>query len=587
MIVDWLKNRWYQAAGFLVLIISIVFRFYDLELKPLHHDEGVNGYFLTELFTKGIYRYDPTNYHGPTLYYIALVFSKLFGLETFAIRASVAIFGVLMVLLVLSLNRYLGRIGSLTAAAFLAVTPGMVYISRYFIHETFFVFCSLVIVLCVLRFLEGNEPSTFAVLSLAIICFVCLLPSLNAIYLFHIQDESITTTLKILILAFESVIIYLILKSILDYKDGQLVYPLLIASSLALFFATKETAFITIGTMLIALLCIWVWRRIYGGMLGTKILNDDLAAIEFSWTTLKQRIRSRNNAFIIFGACFVTFAYVSAVFFSSFFTYPHGIIGAIEAYNFWARTGVKDHIGETSLYLKWLWKLEYPLVVLTFLGILIAFLKAKHKFAMFVALWAFGLFIAYSLIPYKTPWLILSFLLPMCLISGYAINEIVRSRLKVFKILGALLFIFAFAILTYNAYDLNFRRYDDDSLTYVYAHTRRPFLEMVRKINYYAEKSGKGRMAAIDIVSPEYWPLPWYLRNYEHTSFYGRIVDIRNSELIIAEKGKQDAEVFRKYRANYKIDGIYPLRPGVDLILLVRKDIADENAKSYEEAFGF
>jgi hypothetical protein len=110
---------------------------------------------------------------------------------------------------------------------------------------------------------------------------------------------------------------------------------------------------------------------------------------------------------------------------------------------------------------------------------------------------------------------------------------------------------------------------------------------MVRKITYYAENSGKGRMAAVDIVSPEYWPLPWYLRDYEHASFYGRIVDIRNSELIIAEKGKQDADVFRKYRANYKIDGIYPLRPGVDLILLVRKDIADKNAKSYEEAFGF
>lgn len=587
MIVDWLKDRWYQATGFLILMISIVFRFYDLELKPLHHDEGVNGYFLTELFTKGIYRYDPTNYHGPTLYYIALVFSKLFGLETFSIRASVAIFGVLMVSLVLSLNRYLGKIGSLAAATFLAVTPGMVYISRYFIHETFFVFCSLVIVLCVLRFLEGIEPSAFAVLTLAIIYFVCFLPSLNAVYLFPIQDESAATVLKILILTFESVIIYLILRSILDYKNGQLVYPLLSASFLALFFATKETAFITIGTMLIALLCIWAWRRLYGGMLEAKSLNDDLAPIELGWTTLKQRIKSRGDAFIILGTCFVTFVYVSAVFFSSFFTYPHGIIGAIEAYNFWARTGVKDHIGETSLYLKWLWKLEYPLVLLAFLGILIVFLRANHKFAMFVALWAFGLFIAYSLIPYKTPWLILSFLLPMCLISGYAINEMARSRLKTFRVFGGLLFIFTFTVLTYNAYDLNFRRYDDDSLPYVYAHTRRPFLEMVRKIDYYAEKSGKGRTAAVDIVSPEYWPLPWYLRDYEHASFYGRIVDIRNSELIIAEKGKQDADVFRKYRANYKIDGIYPLRPGVDLILLVRKDIADENAKSYEEAFGF
>ncbi len=83
-----------------ITAVAIFLRFYDLALKPLHHDEGVNGYFLVTLFREGIYKYDPTNYHGPTLYYISLFFTKLFGLDTLPIRWSVAIFGVLTVVLI-------------------------------------------------------------------------------------------------------------------------------------------------------------------------------------------------------------------------------------------------------------------------------------------------------------------------------------------------------------------------------------------------------------------------------------------------------------------------------------------------------
>ncbi len=144
---------WLGCAAFVTLIATLL-RFCELTLRPLHHDEGVNGFFLTNLVRDGIYHYDPANYHGPTLYYIALPFIKVFGMETFAIRSSVAVFGVLMVVLTLYLKRYLGRIGTLLAALFVAISPGLVFISRYFIHEIFFVFLSLAIVISVLFFIE-------------------------------------------------------------------------------------------------------------------------------------------------------------------------------------------------------------------------------------------------------------------------------------------------------------------------------------------------------------------------------------------------------------------------------------------------
>jgi hypothetical protein len=45
--------------------------------------------------------------------------------------------------------------------------------------------------------------------------------------------------------------------------------------------------------------------------------------------------------------------------------------------------------------------------------------------------------------------------------------------------------------------------------------------------------------------------------------------------MIVAEKGEQDADAMREYSERYKLVGVYPLRPGVDLMLLVRDDIAD------------
>src|SRR6187431_3618029 len=153
----------------LITITAIVLRFAALALKPLHHDEGVNGWFLTSLFRDGEYKYDPANYHGPTLYYISLAFAKIFGLNTISIRASVAIWGVLIVVLAFFLRRYIGKVGSLCAALFLALSPGMVYISRYFIHEIFFVFLSLAIVVSVVMFIEKHRAGIFAIAWAALI----------------------------------------------------------------------------------------------------------------------------------------------------------------------------------------------------------------------------------------------------------------------------------------------------------------------------------------------------------------------------------------------------------------------------------
>src|SRR5215470_10435797 len=130
----------FRILSAIVLSGAAVIRLYNLDTSPLHHDEGVNGFFLLRLFREDIYRYNPENYHGPSLYYFGLASVYFFGVNTFAIRFVPAVFGIATVWLVLKLRESLGESGALTAAAFIAVSPGAVYMSRYFIHETLFVF---------------------------------------------------------------------------------------------------------------------------------------------------------------------------------------------------------------------------------------------------------------------------------------------------------------------------------------------------------------------------------------------------------------------------------------------------------------
>ena len=580
---------WLASCAAITAVASFL-RFFQLGLKPFHHDEGVNGFFLTSLFREGTYKYDPANYHGPTLYYIPLFFSKLFGLNTISVRASVAIFGVLMVVLAFFLRPWIGKIGALAAALFLALSPGMVFISRYFIHEIFFIFLALALVVSVLYFIRNETAGPFAVGWMVLLLLVCFLPSglMLAGYLGG-DNMTLVWAFRLAFFVVEAVLVYLVMRMILAWNGGRPIYMMLASASIALMFATKETAFITLGTMLIAIPCVWIWQKFY----GVKNEPDELGEADdaITWANFRAAAGEGNDLTLLIVAVAVVFAYVNVLFFSSFFTYAEGVQKAFEAYAIWTKTGTKDHTQSGFWgYLRWMFgygqadskiqtAVEGAIILLSAVGTLIAFFKGRHRVAMFIGLWALGLFIAYSLIPYKTPWLALSFLLPMCLIAGYGINELFRSENAAARAGGALLGIGAAALLAYQTYTLNFVHYDNNDRTYVYAHTKREFLEMMRRIDHYAAKSGKGRETAVDIISPDYWPMVWYTNDYPKAVYHGRMIDNSTAELIVAKKTDQDREVMAKYSSKYKLEGIYPLRPGVDLVLLVRNDLADPEAR--------
>ena len=139
-------NRWSALAVLLAVAGALALRVPQLSNRPLHNDEAVNAVKVTELWQHGRYAYDPDEYHGPALHYATLPFLWLNGardadhLDDAVLRYAPVAFGVGLILLLLLFADGLGRHALAWAALFIAVSPAMVFYSRYFIHEMSLVF---------------------------------------------------------------------------------------------------------------------------------------------------------------------------------------------------------------------------------------------------------------------------------------------------------------------------------------------------------------------------------------------------------------------------------------------------------------
>ncbi|MFA9453852.1 MAG: flippase activity-associated protein Agl23 [Candidatus Aminicenantaceae bacterium] len=135
------------AALFLgTLALSLILRVPRLDLRPMHHDEANQAVKFGRLLEDGEYRYDREDHHGPSLYYLTLPSAWLRGeatlaeLDEFTLRIVAVAFAAALLLLLLLLQKEIGRETVLLAGLISAVSPVMVYYSRFYIQETLFVF---------------------------------------------------------------------------------------------------------------------------------------------------------------------------------------------------------------------------------------------------------------------------------------------------------------------------------------------------------------------------------------------------------------------------------------------------------------
>ena len=126
-----------------VVALAILVRVWALGDKPPHFDEGVNGAFVDEMRSVPAYRYNPENFHGPLHFYTLFASTQFFGRGIWALRLPTVLVGTAAVALVFAFSRFFSKRTVFVAAVAFAISPAMIFYSRYAIHETWLPFFSL------------------------------------------------------------------------------------------------------------------------------------------------------------------------------------------------------------------------------------------------------------------------------------------------------------------------------------------------------------------------------------------------------------------------------------------------------------
>jgi uncharacterized protein (TIGR03663 family) len=272
---------------------------------------------------------------------------------------------------------------------------------------------------------------------------------------------------------------------------------ILAAASAACLFAVKETAVLTLaglaGAVFLSRLATsgWPpWRGLLAGSSGGTLAGTALA-----------------------------FAAVWVLLFTSFLTDPAGVLSPFRAVLLWTEKGVEGagHTRPWDYFPRILLSFETAVSAGALLGAWVA-LRRRDPFGLFCALWAAGQLAAYSVIPYKTPWLVLNIVLPAALTAGVLAREVAASPSPGLRRGGAALLAVVLALTAWRAVEVSFRRYDDPELLLIYAPTDRDVRRLVTYVEEAADRAPDDRELTIKLLSPHLWPLPWYLRDL------GRIV---------------------------------------------------------------
>ena len=553
-----------------------------LNTRTMHGDEAVNTVKFQRLYypkrgKAGSFKYDPKEYHGPSLYYLTVPFAAMSGAERYQdteeslYRSVPLFFGLLMIPLSFMLRREIGLLGCVVIAAGGLVSPAMTYYSRYYIHEMLLVSFTFAAIVFGFKWYRAHGG----------------------------------------------------IKHLWAFCTGV---------SMAMMHATKETCVIAFGAMFGAMVCVKLlsqWDRLH--------LNDAEDDTEKSRLNKVYGISFLVGGvltwFVFYSSFFTNYQGLA----DSFLTYGHYLKkaelngdGSGHGQPFWFYHDKLWH----SEYGKMIWS-EKWLLVGAGMGFVLAFLpktlpRKYRKFSQFVALYSLLITLVYCLISYKTTWSMLSFLHGYILLCGVAVasiahltsafvhqmmmfgsNQIHEDSYEGKKSSWACNVVIAFLVLVFPCYamweisekTISKRLESHPRNPYVLGQPRGDVKKLAKRADALAALLPAGdRLVIYTHLAPtEYsqlpWPLPWYLRKhlavFTHIPFgdKGRPVpDLYITDYAYARTVK--AEVRKNYIT--EIYGIYPAveedEPAVEgeedrhgiVKVYIRKDLWEMYLKSRE-----
>ena len=524
----------------LAILLALALRAPLLNVRPMHGDEAVHAIKFGTLLQDGSYQYDPFEYHGPTLNYFSL------------------------------LPAWLGAGGKLAhvSDATLRSVP---------------VFFGLALIVMLVWLKDGLSWPVIVVAAL----LTAISPAMTFYSRYYIQEMLLVCfTFGVIACGYRYV------------QEPRWLWAILSGLFLGLMHATKETFILALFAMVVAILLTLTIPPLRGAR-GVS-LRDDLKA--HPPAPLKGGMfRNVLRVQYVLAALGVA-ALVSALFFSSFFNHPSGIIDSLLTYKTYLnRAGDQGwHLHPWFTYFKWLLFTNYAarplwseafIFLLAIVGIFFALRKKETEsfdpsLLRFLAFYTLVLTLVYALIPYKTPWNLLGFFHGMILLAAFGAVRLVQAQSR--RISRAAVIVVLFiggANLAWQSYQNNFKYHSDASNPYVYAHPTTDVFKIVQRVREIAAAHPDSSAMYVQVLCPQadYWPLPWYLRDFPNIGWWSAVDEQAPAASLILASPKVESALVRKLyelpppgeRELYVplFDEYIELRHGVELRGYVTKEL--------------
>ena len=434
--------RWELAAYGGLLVIAAAMRLWDLGARAMHHDESLHALYSYNLANGAGYQHNPMM-HGPFQFESNAAIFLALGDSDYTARLGVALMGTLLVALPLLFRGRLGRPGALIVAAGLAVSPAMLYFSRFARNDIYMAVWSLGLVIAMWRYLDEGRSrylyASAALLALALstkettFILVAILGSYLVLEIVARRWPSMRPATELRGLSPPGAV-----RAAFNGLRSGLRRPLFEG-------AERHGAFL----ILLITLTLAQWSAFVSYLQNTPLL---------SWSNLvfAQPIGSAHIgapegggvvvAFLIvagliglsiyWGAkwrwpvwwrCAAIFWVIWVLMYSTFFTNPVGIGSGIwQSLGYWV---IQQDVarGNQPWYYYFIITSVYEFLPLVF-GFLatIFYIRRGDSFGVFLVYWAMMTFLAYTIASEKMPWLLVNITLPIVVLAGRFLGEVVE-----------------------------------------------------------------------------------------------------------------------------------------------------------------
>ena len=500
------------AAVLLASVLALALRCPRLGERPMHNDEGVNAIKFRELWAHHAYKYDPTEFHGPSLYYATLAFESLTGAPRFdqfteaRLRSVTVLFGIGLILLLPFIADGLGKTGCISTALLTAVSPAFVFYSRDYIHEMLLVFFTFLAIVSAWRYWRTRRPA-WAILAGAGVGFMW-------------------GTKETFVITLAAAAIGLGLNQIWNRK--------LDASGLLI----KAPRLNILHLAFALAVCLLVWLLLFSSFFTNAAGLPDSVRTYSSWFNRAAGDSPHIHPWYFYFDRLLFFHVHNGPIWSEGLIFVLAIIGAIASF---ARKGLSD---------------------------------ANASFVRFLALYTIALTAAYSLISYKTPWCLLNFWHGMILLAGVGAAVLIHAaKFQWAKTAAAILLLAGTGQLAAQAWQAAVAKQPiwwavDRRNPYVYAQSSADILRLAHQVESLAQVSPVGNHLRINVIAPDgdYWPLPWYFRKFAQVGWWDKLPENPFAPVMVVSANLHATLDEKK---THVMIGYFELRPGTFFELYV------------------